>query len=426
NAANIYCLYEKQLKVLQETGMLDLMLKIEMPLLQVLYDMETAGFVINRESLIKLQHEFSGVLAGLEERIFELAGESFNINSPKQISRILFDKLNLRAGRKTKTGFSTDSDVLEGLADKHPIVPLIMEYRSYMKLKGTYIDGMLSITETGNCIHTRFNQTVASTGRISSVEPNLQNIPVRTELGRRIRLAFVPRSEDYMLVDADYSQIELRVLAHLSGDEQMIAAFLNDEDIHASTAATVFKIPLSEVTPQQRNFCKAVNFGVVYGISDFGLARNLGIPRKTAHEFIEAYFAQYPSIKAYLDGLKKFAYEKGYAQTLFGRRRQIPELKSANRNVRLAGERIAMNMPIQGTAADIIKMAMINVNCEIKNNNYKSRLILQVHDELIIDAHRDELDMMKKMLKEKMENVVKLSVPIKVELSVGKSWFETK
>jgi DNA polymerase-1 len=356
-----------------------------------------------------------------------MAGEEFNINSPKQLGNILFEKLKLPVVKKTKTGYSTDVEVLEQLKDQHEIVENIIEYRQVMKLKSTYIDGLLNMVNIGDGrIHSNFNQTVTATGRISSTEPNLQNIPVRMEMGRQIRRVFVASDEQHILVDADYSQIELRVLAHISGDARFIDAFLKGEDIHRRTASEIFGVPIDEVTPEQRNSAKAVNFGIIYGISDFGLARNLGISRNRAKKYIDSYLSKYPGIKEYMEEIVKQAKERGYVTTLMGRRRKLPELSSRNYNIRSFGERIAMNTPIQGTAADIIKKAMNDVYYGLKERGLKSKLVLQVHDELIIDTYIPELDQVKALVKEKMENAMKLDVPLVVDIGVGASWYDAK
>ncbi|MDI6601133.1 MAG: DNA polymerase I [Thermoanaerobacteraceae bacterium] len=398
--------------------------EIEMPLIIVLADMECTGFNIDRDELLRLDKEFTEQLSRITEEIYRLAGEEFNINSPKQLSHILFEKLNLPVIKKTKTGYSTDAEVLEELASQHDIVARILEYRQISKLKSTYIDGFIKLTEKSEKIHTSFNQTVTATGRISSTEPNLQNIPIRTDMGRQIRRVFIPSDDDHMILSADYSQIELRVLAHLSGDENLINSFISGEDIHTRTASEVFNVPLDKVTSEMRRSAKAVNFGIVYGISDFGLARDLRIPREVASEYIKNYFKRYPRVKEYLDECVKKAKEVGYVTTIMNRRRYIPEITSKNRNIRLFGERIAMNTPIQGSAADIIKIAMVNVHRRIED--YKSRLILQVHDELIFDVIKNELEEIMQIVKQEMENALLLKVPLIAEVNYGKNWYDAK
>ena len=421
-ACAVWNAFEEFSARLEAEGMNALYREIELPLLRVLFDMETEGFRADADVLRELSVQYTARLNSLSERIFLLAGENFNINSTKQLGGVLFEKLGLPHGRKTKTGYSTDIDVLENLREQHEIIPLIMEYRQLQKIKSTYTDGLLALIQPGGRIHTTFKQTVTATGRISSVEPNLQNIPVRTDEGRNIRRAFIP-AEGCVLLDGDYSQIELRVLAHLSGDEHLIRAFNEDEDVHTSTAARVFNVPLDEVDAAMRRAAKAVNFGIIYGISDFGLASNIGVSRRQAGEYINEYFQSYPRIKEFMDECVSKAREKGYAQTIMGRRRPMPELNSSNYNTRTFGERAAMNMPVQGSAADIIKAAMIKTARALKERNLKSRLILQVHDELIIEAPEKEAG---RLLRECMENVLRLSVPLKVEVKAGKSWYETK
>lgn len=424
-ACAVWRAFEDMSARLERDGLWALYQDIELPLLRVLFDMELTGFKADAEALRELSVQYAARLNSLSARIFELAGESFNINSTKQLGSVLFEKLGLPHGRKTKTGYSTDIDVLENLREQHEIIPLIMEYRQIQKIKSTYTDGLLALIQPGGRIHTTFKQTVTATGRISSAEPNLQNIPVRTDEGRNIRRAFIP-AEGCVLLDGDYSQIELRVLAHLSGDEHLIQAFNEDEDIHTSTAARVFNVPANEVDAQMRRAAKAVNFGIIYGISDFGLASNIGVSRKQAGEYIEEYFRSYPRIREYMDGCVSAAREKGYAQTIMGRRRPMPELTSSNYNTRTFGERAAMNMPVQGSAADIIKAAMVKTAEALSRGNFKARLILQVHDELIIEAPENEAQEAGRLLKECMEQVVRLKVPLKVEVKAGKSWYETK
>jgi len=426
NAAMLFALKERMTRQIEQAGMTKLYEEMELPLSLVLYDMERVGFYADETILKDLQAKFNGQIEVLASRIYELTGETFNILSPKQLGDVLFNKLGLPTGRKTKSGFSTDADTLEAIRDRHPAVPLILEYRFLTKLKSTFVDGLLNVrSKDDGRVRTQFNQCVTATGRISSTEPNLQNIPVRTAQGREIRRAFVA-SEGCVLVDADYSQIELRLLAHISGDEGMIEAFNGGKDIHRTTASEVFGVPFDAVSGELRNAAKAVNFGIVYGISDFGLARNLDISVKRAGEYKKLYFERYPGVKAYLDESVESAKKTGYAKTMFDRRRAMPELKSSNYNTRSFGERVAMNMPIQGTAADIIKLAMVRVSKELETRGLKAKLILQVHDELIFDTPVDERDAVVLMVHDCMEQVIKLSVPLDADVKVGKSWFETK
>ncbi len=411
-------------KKLTETGMLSLMEEIEMPLTYVLYDMEQEGVRVNPEGLKAYGDTLSGRICELEQEIYRKAGVEFNINSPKQLGEVLFDKLKLPGGRKTKTGYSTAADVLEKMAADHPIVSDILEYRGLAKLKSTYADGLAAYIEDGR-IHSTFNQTITATGRISSTEPNLQNIPMRMELGRQIRKVFIPK-EGYLFTDADYSQIELRVLAHMSGDKQLIEAYQTDADIHRITASKVFHTPFDEVTDLQRRNAKAVNFGIVYGISSFGLSEDLSISRKEAANYIEQYFQTYPGIKQFLDQAVLSAKEKGYVTTMFGRRRPVPELSSGNFMQRSFGERVAMNSPIQGTAADIIKIAMIRVWRRLKMEQLSSKLILQVHDELLIETKEEEREQVKKILEEEMKGAANLSVSLEIDLHTGSDWYEAK
>lgn len=399
---------------------------MEMPLVKVLARMEIEGFSIDEKLLSDLSEDFGSQIAELEENIYSLAGEPFNINSPKQLGVILFEKLQLPTGKKTKTGYSTNIEVLEFLRDKHPIIEEIMEYRQLSKLKSTYIDGLSSIVdrETGK-VYTTFSQTTASTGRLSSLEPNLQNIPIRTERGRKLRGLFVAE-EGTQLIDADYSQIELRILAHLANDPDMIKAFADNVDIHTKTASEVFGVALEEVTPDMRSAAKAVNFGIVYGISDFGLSTNLGISIPQAKEYINQYLEKYEDVKAYLHNIVEEIEETGYSKTIYGRRRYIPELKAKNAMVRGFGKRLAMNTPIQGSAADIIKLAMIEVDRHLRKNYKGARLLLQVHDELIIQAKEEDAEKLGKEIIQIMENAAKLKVHLKVEASIGKSWLDTK
>ncbi len=401
--------------------------EVEMPLIEVLANLEYEGFKVDTDVLKRLDDEFTAKIEEITNQIYGLSGEEFNINSPKQLGVILFEKLGLPVIKKTKTGYSTSHDVLEKLLKRHPIVPLLIDYRQIVKLKSTYVDGLFNLINPITAkIHSSFNQTVTVTGRISSTEPNLQNIPIKLEMGRRIRKVFVASDEKHSLIDADYSQIELRVLAHMSGDKNLIGAFGEDEDIHTLTASQVFNIPIDKVTSLERSRAKAVNFGIVYGISDFGLATNLNIIRKEAKKYIDQYFKKYEGVKAYMDNEVKKGKEMGYVTTILNRRRYIPELKSNNFNLRSFGERTAMNTPIQGSAADIIKIAMIKVFNELRRRNLKSKLILQVHDELIIDAYDDEIDEVKELLRENMEKAVELRVPLKVDMNVGDNWYSTK
>lgn len=410
---------------LRDAGMEQLFTQIEMPLVFTLYDMEQAGIRVEAQELKEYGERLGGRITGLEKEIYELAGEVFNINSPKQLGVILFEKMGLPGGKKTKTGYSTAADVLEKLAPEAPVVEKILEYRQLAKLKSTYADGLANYISADGRIHGKFNQTITATGRISSTEPNLQNIPVRMELGRLIRKVFVPQ-DGYVFLDADYSQIELRILAHCSGDEQLIGAYREAQDIHRMTASQVFHIPFEEVTDLQRRNAKAVNFGIVYGISSFGLSQDLSITRKEATQYIESYFGTYPGIKHFLDNQVSHAKENGYVVTLFGRRRPVPELKSSNFMQRSFGERVAMNAPIQGTAADIIKIAMIGVNRELKERKLKSRLILQVHDELLIETHLEEVEEVTEILKTQMEKAAELKVPLIAEVHSGQNWYEAK
>ena len=412
-------------EALKQNGMYKLFRELEMPLSYVLFDMEREGITVRPEELKAYGEALTGRITELERSIHERAGESFNINSPKQLGEILFEKLKLPEGKKTKTGYSTAVDVLEKLAPDYPIVNEILEYRGLTKLKSTYADGLAAYIDSGNKIHTSFNQTITATGRLSSTEPNLQNIPMRTELGRRIRKVFVPQ-EGCIFMDADYSQIELRVLAHMSGDEQLIEAYKLDEDIHRITASKVFNTPFEEVTDLQRRNAKAVNFGIVYGISSFGLSQDLSISPKEAKVYIDEYFKTYPGIKGFLDRMVTDAKQKGYSESMFGRRRPVPELKSSNFMQRSFGERVAMNSPIQGTAADIIKYAMIDVYDALKEKRLKSKLILQIHDELLIETRDDEVEQVRSILTDKMQNVCELAVKLEIDLHTGTDWYEAK
>mgnify|MGYP006277993605 CR=1 FL=1 len=412
---------------IKEYKMEDLFYNVEMPLIEVLADMQYQGFKVDLDKLNELGEEFDNKISKLTDEIYELSGEEFNINSPKQLGNILFEKLELPVIKKTKTGYSTSAEVLEKLLGKHEIIQKILDYRQIVKLKSTYVDGLIPlIDKETHKVHSSFNQTITATGRISSTEPNLQNIPIKTEEGRKIRKVFVARNEDYKLLDADYSQIELRVLAHISDDPKLKEAYFENEDIHTKTASEVFHMPKNDVTSLMRSRAKAVNFGIVYGISDYGLSRDLNITRKEAKKYIDNYLENYSEVKKYMDNIVKEGKNKGYVKTLLNRRRFLPELKSRNYNVRSFGERTAMNTPIQGTAADIIKIAMLNVYKNLKNKGLKSKLILQVHDELIIETYKDEIEEVKDLLKDLMENAIDLKVPLKVEMHVGDSWYETK
>ena len=410
---------------LQETGMWKVYTEIELPLVFTLDSMEKWGIEVKGEELKNYGEKLTVRIHELEKLIWQQAGEEFNINSPKQLGMILFEKMAIPGGKKTKTGYSTSADILEKLASENPIVNDILEYRQLTKLKSTYADGLGAVIEKDGRIHSTFNQTITATGRISSTEPNLQNIPVRMELGRLIRKVFVPEA-GFVFLDADYSQIELRVLAHMSGDEKLIKAYREAEDIHRLTASQVFHIPLEEVTPLQRRNAKAVNFGIVYGISSFGLSQDLSITRKEAAAYIQKYFETYPSIKGFLDGLVEQGKEKGYVSTMFGRRRPVPELKSSNFMQRSFGERVAMNSPIQGTAADIIKIAMNRVYKRLLDEKLRSRLVLQVHDELLIETWKDEIPQVSRILEEEMKGAANLAVELEVDMHQGNNWYEAK
>ena len=410
---------------LKENNMWKLFVDVEMPLVETLYDMEQCGVRVEADELKAYGEKLGVRIHELEQEIYEEADEIFNINSPKQLGVILFEKMGLQGGRKTKTGYSTAADVLEKLAPEYPIVAKILEYRQMAKLKSTYADGLAGFIQADGRIHGKFHQTITATGRLSSAEPNLQNIPVRMELGRLIRKVFIPE-DGFVFVDADYSQIELRILAHCSGDDMLINAYRQAQDIHRITASQVFHVPFDEVTDLQRRNAKAVNFGIVYGISSFGLSQDLSISRKEAAEYIEQYFLTYPGIKTFLDNTVASAREHGYVETLFGRRRPMPELKSSNYMQRSFGERVAMNAPIQGTAADIIKVAMIGVSRRLKEKQMKSRLVLQVHDELLIETYIPELEQVEEILKEEMERAADLKVPLLVDMHTGNNWYEAK
>lgn len=412
---------------LEEEKLTHLMDTIELPLVEVLAAMEQNGVYVNRAHLAEKTEEVADRLQKIEAAIYEMAGHDFNLNSPKQLGVVLFEELGLPVRKKTKTGYSTNAEVLESLRLEHPIVEQILAYRLWSKLKSTYLDGIAGLirTDTGR-VHTNFNQTVTATGRLSSSDPNLQNIPVRTEEGRMIRALFEPGEGYDCLLSADYSQIELRLLAHMSGDENFIDAFKRGQDIHARTAAEVFGIPLEEVTPELRRHAKAVNFGIVYGISDFGLARNLHISRKEAGDYISRYFTRYPGVRAFMDKVVAEAHETGYVTTMFGRRRELPAIKSRNFNQRMLAERMAMNTPIQGTAADVIKLAMIAAYRKLREAGLKSRILLQVHDELVLEVKESELETVQAILHEAMEHVVSLSVPLSIDVHWGRNWAEAK
>ncbi len=429
NALYAYCignLSNITLEKLKEINSIDLFNNIEMPLVEVLSQMQVNGMYVDKNELIQIGNKLKEKLDILTSEIHELAGENFNINSTQQLGKILFEKLKLPIIKKTKTGYSTDVDILEKLKNEHPIIEKILEYRSLMKLNSTYVEGLLPyINKKTNRIHSFFHQTITATGRISSTEPNLQNIPTRIELGKQLRKVFKPR-EGYIYIDADYSQVELRVLAHISKDENMMQAFLHDEDVHKQAASKVLGIPIEEVTKEQRSSAKAVNFGIVYGISDFGLSEQLGISRKEAKNYIEQYLEKYSGIQKFMNDIVEEAKEKGYVETLFHRRRYIPELKSNNYMVRQFGARAAMNTPIQGTAADIMKIAMITTYKKLREMNLDAQIVLQVHDELILECNINQKDIVAKLLKESMENAIKMDVPLKVETSEAINWYEAK
>lgn len=419
-------LYEILKKKIHDEEMDKLYYEIEHPLIYVLSSMESSGFNVNAEMLDELAIKFKKEIEITQGEIYELAEEEFNISSPKQLGKILFEKLDLPVIKKTKTGYSTNQEVLEKLEDKHPIISKIMYYRQITKINSTYVEGLKNVIDEDGKIHSNFNQTVTTTGRLSSTEPNLQNIPVRHEMGKEIRKVFIPMENDDLLVSGDYSQIELRILAHIADDENMIDAFKHHSDIHTKTASEVFKVPVDEVTSLMRSSAKAVNFGIVYGISDFSLAQDLKITKKEASEYMSIYFERYPKIKGYLESVVDEAKEKGYALTILNRRRFIPEIKSSNKIVKALGDRLAMNAPIQGSAADIIKLAMVNVYNKLKEKNLKSELILQVHDELILNVKKNELEEVKNLLVEEMENAVQLKVDLDVDINTGSTWYDAK
>ena len=419
-------LYEYLKDRIDKEGMDELYYEVEHPLISILSSMEAIGFNVNREKLDELAVKFKEEISRTEKEIYELCEEEFNISSPKQLGKILFEKLDLPVIKKTKTGYSTNAEVLEKLMDKHPVVEKIIYYRQITKLNSTYVEGLKNVIDEDGAIHSSFNQTVTTTGRLSSTEPNLQNIPVKYEMGREIRKVFIPQESTDVLLSCDYSQIELRVLAHMSDDKNMIDAFNHHSDIHTKTASEVFKVPVEEVTPLMRSRAKAVNFGIVYGISDFSLSQDLKITRKEAAEYMEIYFDRYPKIKGYLESVKEEAKEKGYVLTVLNRRRFIPEIKSSNKIVKALGERLAMNAPIQGSAADIINLAMVKVYNRIKKENLESQMILQVHDELILNVKENELEIVKALVKEEMENVLKMSVTLEVDTNIGNTWYDAK
>lgn len=422
----IWNLYKATIKKLEEYNSLRLFNNIEMPLVEVLAEMQYSGMFASKEDLIEIGKKLKIQLETLTNEIHELAGEDFNINSTQQLGKILFEKLELPVYKKTKTGYSTDVDILEKLKDKHPIIEKILEYRSLMKLNSTYVEGLLPyINEKTGRIHSYFHQTITATGRISSTEPNLQNIPTRIDLGKQLRKVFKPK-QGYVYVDADYSQVELRVLAHISQDENMVHAFLNGEDVHKQAASKVLGIPIEEVTKEQRSSAKAVNFGIVYGISDFGLSEQLGISKKEAKRYIDQYLEKYSGINKFMEDIVEQAKKDGYVETLFNRRRYIPELSSNNYMVRQFGARAAMNTPIQGTAADIMKIAMINVYKELINQKLDAKIVLQIHDELMIECKNEQNEQVQNILKNCMESAIKMSIPLEVETSVADNWYDVK
>lgn len=411
---------------IKKEGMDELYYNVEHPLIKTLADMENVGFEIDREMLNSLEKKFKEQIEITAKEIYELAEEEFNIGSPKQLGKILFEKLDLPVIKKTKTGYSTNADVLDKLRDKHTIIDKITYYRQITKINSTYVEGLKALIDEDGRIHSSFNQTVTTTGRLSSTEPNLQNIPIRYEMGREIRKVFIPQNEGDILLSSDYSQIELRVLAHMSGDGNMIDAFKHHSDIHTKTASEVFNVPIEEVTSKMRSSAKAVNFGIIYGISDFSLSQDIGVTKKEASEYMKVYFDRYPKIKSYLDSLVESTKENGYIKTILNRKRIIPEIRSSNKIVKALGERLAMNAPIQGSAADIIKIAMNNVSRRLIKEGLKSQLILQVHDELILNVKKSELDIVNNIVKEEMEKAVDLKVPLDVDSNSGENWYEAK
>lgn len=419
-------LYRKMTEKIKEFEMEKLYYEVELPLSRVLASMEANGFKVSYDMLEELSVKFKGEIDSTQKEIYELAEEEFNINSPKQLGKILFEKLDLPVIKKTKTGYSTNAEVLEELSDKHPIVEKILYYRQIAKIYSTYIEGLKNVLEEDGKIHSNFNQTVTTTGRLSSTEPNLQNIPIKYEMGKEIRKVFHANDKNCVILSADYSQIELRVLAHMAQDENLIAAFLGHKDFHTKTASDVFKVPIEEVTPLMRSRAKAVNFGIVYGISDFSLAKDLKISKKEAKSYMDTYFESYPGVKRYMNSVIEEAQKKGYVTTILNRRRYVPEINASNKIMKALGERLAMNAPIQGSAADIIKLAMVNVYNRLKEGNYKSTLILQVHDELILNVYKDEEEEIKELVRKEMEGVLNLSVPLEVDISVGTTWYDAK
>ena len=400
---------------------------IELPLTEVLAFFEHEGFRIDLEELDRLDVEFDEKLGNLKKEIYSLSGQEFNINSPKQLGEVLFEKLMLPVVKKTKTGYSTDAEVLEKLKGKHPVITHILDYRTVSKLSSTYVKGFKQIVNfKTEKIHSTFNQALTTTGRISSSDPNLQNIPVKIEIGKKIRKVFIPSKKDHVLIDADYSQIELRILAHISGDDTLISSFINEEDIHTRTASEIFGVEIEDVTSTQRVYAKAINFGLIYGKQAYGLSQDLGISRKEAQDYIDRYFGRYPKVEDYMKNIVKEAKDKGYVTTLFGRRRYLPEIHSRNAMIAKSGERLALNTPIQGSAADIIKIAMIDVYRELKIKKSDAKLILTVHDELVIDCPLAEVDEVKAIVKDKMEGAASLKVPMTVEISQGENWYQAK
>ena len=422
----IHFLNDKLENELEEKKQDKLFYEMELPLSRILAEMEIAGITVDAQRLQSMRGEFSKRLQEIEEKSFQEAGEEFNINSPKQLGVILFEKMQLPIIKKTKTGYSTAVDVLEQLREQAPIVEHILNYRQIAKIQSTYVEGLLKVIQSDNKIHTRYIQTLTQTGRLSSVDPNLQNIPIRLEEGRKIRQAFVPRDENWVIYSSDYSQIELRVLAHISGDEHLKQAFRDGMDIHTSTAMRVFGVSEDEVTPNMRRNAKAVNFGIVYGISDYGLSQNLGITRKAAQEYIDTYFENYPDVKRYMEESVREAKDKGYAATLYNRRRYLPDINARNFNLRSFAERTAINTPIQGSAADILKLAMIEMARRLEEEKLQATMLLQVHDELVFEVPESELEQLDKLVKEVMENTVQLDVPLLTDSNWGKTWYEAK
>ncbi|URZ06033.1 DNA polymerase I [Clostridium felsineum] len=419
-------IYNKLKDKIKDYDMEELYYKVELPLIEVLSSMESCGFKVEKNKLEQIGEKFNGEIAKVKEEIYNMSGEEFNISSPKQLGKILFEKLDLPVVKKTKTGYSTNAEVLEKLIDKHPIIEKVVYYRQLTKLYSTYVEGLKTVIDADDKIHSSFNQTVTTTGRLSSTEPNLQNIPIKSEMGREIRKVFVPDNDECVILSADYSQIELRVLAHIADDENLINAFKHHSDIHTKTASEVFRVPISDVTPRMRSNAKAVNFGIVYGISDFSLAKDIKVSKKEAKEYIDTYFERYPNVKKYLDDIIVTAKKSMYVSTIMNRRRIIPEIASSNKIIKGFGERLAMNTPIQGSAADLIKLSMVNVYRKIKELKLKSSLILQVHDELILNVYMDELEKVKELVKSEMEKVMELKVPLEVDIESGKTWYEAK